>query len=167
MRRRRRGASPVFVVLPERFVALGQLITFEIGSRRLAIDIMAVREIRAWSPATPLPNAPAHVGGVLNLRGVILPVMDLSQQLGWGSNDPSGRHVIIVIRIGDNLRGLVVDAVNDIVTLAPEDIQPVPEIGEAVSASYLQGIANLGDRLIMILDLDRINASAAASQEAA
>lgn len=146
---------------------MGQLITFEIGGRRLAIDIMAVREIRAWSPATPLPNAPAHVGGVLNLRGVILPVMDLSQQLGWGRTDPSGRHVIIVIRIGDHLRGLVVDAVNDIVTIAPEEIQPVPDIGEAVSARYLQGIANLGDRLIMILDLDRLDVGAATNQEAA
>ena len=146
---------------------MGQLITFEIGGRRLGIDIMAVREIRAWSPATPLPNAPAHVGGVLNLRGVILPVVDLSRQLGWGKTDPDGRHVIIVVRIGDQLRGLVVDAVNDIVTIAPEDIQPVPDVGEAVSARYLQGIANLGDRLIMILDLDRLDMGGAANQEAA
>jgi len=146
---------------------LGQLITFEIGGRRLGIDIMAVREIRAWSPATPLPNAPAHVGGVLNLRGVILPVMDLRQQLGWGKTDPDGRHVIIVIRIGEHLRGLVVDAVHDIVTIAPEDIQPVPEVGAAVSARFLQGIANLGDRLIMIMDLDRLDSSEAAAQEAA
>jgi purine-binding chemotaxis protein CheW len=98
---------------------------------------------------------------------VILPVMDLSQQLGWGRTDPSGRHVIIVIRIGDHLRGLVVDAVNDIVTIAPEEIQPVPDIGEAVSARYLQGIANLGDRLIMILDLDRLDVGAATNHEAA
>ena len=146
---------------------MGQLITFEIGGRRLGIDIMAVREIRAWSPATPLPNAPAHVGGVLNLRGVILPVMDLSHQLGWGKTDPDGRHVIIVIHIGEHLRGLVVDAVNDIVTIAQEEIQPVPDVGEAASARYLQGIDNLGDRLIMILDLDRLDVGAAANQEAA
>ena len=166
----RRGpgaASSEDVILPERSFALGQLITFEIGGRRLGIDVMAVREIRAWSPATPLPNAPAHVGGLLNLRGVILPVMDLRQQLGWGKTDPDGRHVIIVVRVGENLRGLVVDAVNDIVTIGPENIQPVPEVGEAVSARYLQGIANLGDRLIMIMDLDRLHAGGAVAREAA
>ena len=64
-----------------------QLITFEIGDRRLGIDIMAIREIRAWSPTTPLPNVPAHVRGVVNLRGVVLPVIDLSQRLGWGTTD--------------------------------------------------------------------------------
>ena len=80
-----------------------QLITFEIGDRRLGIDIMAIREIRAWSPTTPLPNVPAHVRGVVNLRGVVLPVIDLSQRLGWGTTEPSARHVIIVVRIGDQL----------------------------------------------------------------
>jgi purine-binding chemotaxis protein CheW len=119
-----------------------QLITFEIGDRRLGIDIMAVREIRAWSPATPLPNVPPHVRGVVNLRGVVLPVLDLRLRLGWGTTDPSARHVIIVVRIADQLQGIIVDAVSDIVTLVPDDIQPVPEVGD--------------DRLIMILGLDRL-----------
>ncbi|NOS34933.1 chemotaxis protein CheW, partial [Acinetobacter baumannii] len=92
-----------------------QLITFQIGEQVLGVDIMAIREIRAWSPATPLPNVPAHVRGVVNLRGVVLPVLDLSHRLGWGSTDPSSRHVIIVVRIGEQLQGLFVDAVNDIV----------------------------------------------------
>ena len=146
---------------------MSQLITFEIGGRQLGIDIMAVREIRAWSPATPLPHAPAHVGGVLNLRGMILPVMDLRQQLGWGKTDSNARHVIIVVRVGENLRGLVVDGVNDIVTIAPDAIQPVPEVGEAVPARYLRGIANLGDRLIMLLDLDGLDPRGTTAQEAA
>ena len=146
---------------------LQQLITFEIGDRRLGIDIMAVREIRAWSPATPLPNAPAHVGGVLNLRGVILPVLDLRQRLGWGVTDPGGRHVIIVVQVGETLQGLVVDAVSDIVTLGSDDIQPVPDIGESASAAFLEGIANTGDRLIMILGLNRLCEVNAPMREAA
>ena len=72
-----------------------QLITFQLGDQILGVDIMAIREIRAWSPATPLPNVPAHVRGVVNLRGVVLPVLDLRHRLGWGVTDPSARHVII------------------------------------------------------------------------
>jgi purine-binding chemotaxis protein CheW len=134
-----------------------QLITFEIGDRCLGIDIMAIREIRAWSPATPLPNVPAHVRGVVNLRGVVLPVLDLSHRLGWGATEPSARHVIIVVRIGEQLQGIVVDAVSDIVSLGADDIQPVPDVGEAAAAAYLEGIATLDDRLIMILGLDRLS----------
>ena len=133
-----------------------QLITFEIGDRRLGIDIMAVREIRAWSPATPLPNVPPHVRGGVNLRGVVLPVLDLRQRLGWGTTEPSARHVIIVVRIGEQLQGIIVDAVSDIVTLVPEDIQPVPEVGEVTATAFLEGIATIEDRLIMILGLDRL-----------
>lgn len=144
-----------------------QLITFEIGERCLAIDIMAIREIRAWSPASPLPNVPPHVLGVVNLRGVVLPVIDLSQRLGWGATDPSGRHVIIVVRIGEQLQGIVVDAVSDIVTLDPTLIQPVPDVGEASAAAYLEGIATTDERLIIILGLDRLSESDAPLAEAA
>jgi purine-binding chemotaxis protein CheW len=144
-----------------------QLITFEIGDRRLGIDIMAIREIRAWSPTTPLPNVPAHVRGVVNLRGVVLPVIDLSQRLGWGTTEPSARHVIIVVRIGDQLQGIVVDAVSDIVTLGAEDSQPVPDVGDAAAAAYLEGIATLDDRLIMILALDRLSEPSAVLADAA
>lgn len=133
-----------------------EFITFEIGDRRLGIDIMAIREIRAWSPATPLPNAPAHVRGVVNLRGVVLPVLDLRQRLGWGATEPSGRHVIIVVRVGEQLQGIIVDAVSDIVTVGPEQLQPVPDVGQTQAAGFLDGIAMIDGRLIMILGLDRV-----------
>ena len=144
-----------------------EFITFEIGDRRLGIDIMAIREIRAWSPATPLPNSPPHVRGVVNLRGVVLPVLDLSQRLGWGTTEPSGRHVIIVVRIGEQLQGIIVDAVSDIVTLAPEQLQAVPDVGQTQAAAYLDGIATIDGRLIMILGLDRITEPQASLAEAA
>jgi len=144
-----------------------EFITFEIGDRRLGIDIMAIREIRAWSPATPLPNTPSHVRGVVNLRGVVLPVLDLSERLGWGPTEPSGRHVIIVVRVGEQLQGIIVDAVSDIVTLAPDDIQPVPEVGEVTATAFLEGIATIDDRLIMILGLDRLADARAPLAEAA
>jgi len=144
-----------------------EFITFEIGDRRLGIDIMAIREIRAWSPATPLPNSPPHVRGVVNLRGVVLPVLDLSQRLGWGATEPSGRHVIIVVRIGEQLQGIIVDAVSDIVTLGPDQLQPVPDVGQTQAAAFLDGIATIDGRLIMILGLDRITEPQASLAEAA
>ena len=143
-----------------------EFITFEIGDRRLGIDIMAIREIRAWSPATPIPNAPSHVRGVVNLRGVVLPVLDLSQRLGWGATEPTGRHVIIVVRVGEQLQGIIVDAVSDIVTVGPEQLQPVPDVGQTRAAAFLDGIATIDGRLIMILGLDRITEQAGLAEAA-
>jgi len=133
-----------------------QLITFQPGDQYLGVDIMAIREIRAWSPATPLPNVPSHVRGVVNLRGVVLPVLDLRMRLGWGLTDPTTRHVIIVVRIGEQLQGVIVDAVNDIVTIRMEDMQPLPDVGSSQAAALLEGLATVDDRMILILDLDRL-----------
>jgi purine-binding chemotaxis protein CheW len=144
-----------------------EFITFEIGDRRLGIDVMAIREIRAWSPATPLPNTPAYVRGVVNLRGVVLPVLDLSQRLGWGATEPSGRHVIIVVRVAEQLQGIIVDAVSDIVMLNQTDIQPVPDVGQSAAAAFLEGIATIDGKLIMILGLDRITEPQLSLSEAA
>ena len=133
-----------------------QLITFELGDQSLGIDIMAIREIRAWSPATPLPNVPPHIRGVVNLRGVVLPVLDLRMRLGWGLTDPTTRHVIIVVKIGQQLQGMIVDAVNDIVTVNAQDMQPLPDIGSTEAAALLEGLATVDDRMILVLDLDRL-----------
>ena len=130
-----------------------QFITFEVGERRLAIEIMAIREIRAWSPVTALPSVPSHIVGVVNLRGVVLPVTDLRQLLGWGATDTTPRHVIIVVQIGGQLRGIIVDAVHDIATLGAEHIQPVPDIGENTASRLIEGIATVDGNLIMVLDL--------------
>lgn len=132
-----------------------QLITFQLGEQVLGIDIMAIREIRAWSPATPLPNVPPYVRGVVNLRGVVLPVLDLRHRLGWGATDPTARHVIIVVRIGEQLQGLIVDAVNDIVSIDADDIQPLPDVG-GHGPSCLEGLATVEDRMITIVALDRL-----------
>jgi purine-binding chemotaxis protein CheW len=105
-----------------------QFITFQIGEQVLGIDIMAVREIRAWSPTTALPHVANHVRGVVNLRGTVLPVMDLRARLGWGETDPSARHVIMVVRVNEQLQGLIVDAVNDIVTIDEENLQAPPDV---------------------------------------
>lgn len=144
-----------------------QLITFQLGEQVLGVDIMAIREIRAWSPATPLPNVPAYVRGVVNLRGVVLPVLDLRHRIGWGETEPTARHVIIVVRVGEQLQGLIVDAVNDIVAINPEDIQPLPEVGDGTS-SFLDGLVTVDDRMITIVALDKlVDISASATTMAA
>jgi purine-binding chemotaxis protein CheW len=143
-----------------------QLITFQLGDQYLGVDIMAIREIRAWSPATPLPNVPSHVRGVVNLRGVVLPVLDLRHRLGWGMTDPTARHVIIVVRIGEQLQGIIVDAVNDIVTVQTEDMQPLPDMGDAAAQQFLDGLATIDQRLILVLALDRLVERAAMADAA-
>jgi purine-binding chemotaxis protein CheW len=143
-----------------------QLITFQLGDQYLGVDIMAIREIRAWSPATPLPNVPSHVRGVVNLRGVVLPVLDLRHRLGWGMTDPTARHVIIVVRIGEQLQGIIVDAVNDIVTVQTEDMQPLPDMGDAAAQQFLDGLATIDQRLILVLALERLVERAAMADAA-
>ncbi|MGT2513003.1 chemotaxis protein CheW [Sphingomonas panni] len=133
-----------------------QLITFQLGDQILGVDIMAIREICAWSPATPLPNVPPYVRGVVNLRGVVLPVFDLRHRLNWGVTDPSARHVIIVVRIGEQLQGIIVDAVNDIVSIHPDAMQPVPDMGDTEASRFLEGLATIDNRMILVLALDRL-----------
>jgi purine-binding chemotaxis protein CheW len=134
-----------------------QLITFQIGEQYLGVDIMAIREIRAWTPTTMLPHVPNHVRGVVNLRGTVLPVIDLSARLGWGLTDPTARHVIIVVRIADQLHGLIVDAVNDIVSINEEDLQAPPSLGADSTASYLEGLVSVEDRMVMVLQLEQLS----------
>lgn len=135
-----------------------QLITFQIGEQFLGVDIMAIREIRAWTPTTLLPHSPAFVRGVVNLRGTVLPVIDLSARLGWGLAEPTGRHVIIVVQIGAQLNGLIVDAVNDIVTIDGDQLQPPPELAADGSLRFLEGLVPVDDRMVMVLDLDTLAA---------
>src|SRR5689334_2596598 len=105
-----------------------ELIAFRIGEQEFCVNIMSVREIRGWTQATPMPHAPAYVLGVINLRGAVLPIVDLSARLGMKDAEPSARHVIIVAQVKNRVVGLLVEAVSDILTITEENIQPVPEI---------------------------------------
>ena len=97
-----------------------EYITFRIGSQYFCVDIMSVREIRGWTPATALPRAPGFVRGVINLRGVVLPIVDLAERLGFAPAEPTARHVIIVAQTGKQVVGLLVDAVSDIIDMAAD-----------------------------------------------
>ncbi len=133
-----------------------EYVAFRIGTQEFCTDIMAVREIRGWAPATAIPHSPKFVRGVINLRGVVLPVVDLAARLGLPSTDPTARHVIIVTQIGEKVAGLLVDAVSDILSLDPTLIQPTPEVTSQVARNFIRGVVALEDRMISIVFLDAV-----------
>ena len=133
-----------------------ELIAFRVGAQEFCVDIKAVREIRGWTPATALPHTPAYVRGVINLRGVVLPIIDLAARLGFAPVEPSARHVIIVAEIGTQLVGLLVDAVSDIINAADSAIQPTPEIASEAARGFIRGVLTVEGRMISLLTLERV-----------
>lgn len=133
-----------------------ELISFRIAEQEFCLDIMAVREIRGWTPATPLPHSPPFVRGVINLRGAVLPVLDLKARLGLGASEPSERSVIIVVHVGSRLVGLLVDAVSEILAAAPSDVQPTPNVGCQTVGEFVRGIIAQEGRMISWIAIDDI-----------
>jgi purine-binding chemotaxis protein CheW len=130
-----------------------ELIAFRIGDQEFCVNIMAVREIRGWTQATPLPQAPPYIMGVINLRGAVLPIVDLSARLGMKEAEPTARHVIIVAQPRSRVVGLLVEAVSDILTVTEENIQPVPEISSDLERQYARGILAVDKRMICMIEL--------------
>jgi purine-binding chemotaxis protein CheW len=133
-----------------------ELVSFRAGDQDYCLDIMAVREIRGWTPATPLPQTPAHVCGVINLRGAVLPVVDFNRRLGRASTKPSARHVIIVAHIGSRLVGLLVDAVSDILTVTDDMVQPTPDVACETVSAFVRGIIAIEGRMISLVAMDTV-----------
>jgi purine-binding chemotaxis protein CheW len=133
-----------------------ELITFRVGEQLFCVDIMAVREIRGWSAPTPLPQSPSFVTGVINLRGQVLPIVDMAARLGLPPAEPTARHVIIVVAIAQRLVGVLVDAVCDIVTVAPDALQPPPDLTGEAAGAFVTGLLTEEDRLISLIALDNL-----------
>jgi purine-binding chemotaxis protein CheW len=133
-----------------------QLVCFTIGDETYGIDIRAVREIRAWSATTVLPNAPDFVRGVINLRGTVVPILDLRARFGRGRTEPTKVHVVIVVAIDSRIVGILVDTVSDIVAVATTEIRPVPEIGGAEMQECLDGLIAQGEQMIALVAAERI-----------
>ena len=133
-----------------------EFVAFRIGAQEFCIDIMSVREIRGWTPATPLPHAPSYVRGVINLRGSVLPIVDLAERLGFPPIEATVRQVIIVVQVGGQIIGLLVDAVSDILTQSTENIQPTPDIATDVVKSFVRGVLAIEGRMIGLVELDSL-----------
>ncbi|WP_374281537.1 chemotaxis protein CheW [Novosphingobium sp.] len=136
-----------------------ELITFEVAGQVFGLDIMAIREIRAWTPVTKLPRVPAHVAGVVNLRGTVLPVVDLAARLGWAPTEATSRHAIIVTQLGGQVSGWIVESVSDIVTLPGDALQPAPATGSDSVVQFLEGLAAIDDHMVQVLNLAALSAN--------
>ncbi|HLZ74157.1 chemotaxis protein CheW [Phenylobacterium sp.] len=133
-----------------------ELISFRLAAQDFCVDIMAVREIRGWTPATALPGSPNFVCGVINLRGAVLPIVDLAFRLGFDTTDPTAKHVIIVVELGGRVIGLLVDGVSDILTVTDDAIQPTPDVASDAAKSFVRGLLPGEGRMISLLGLDHI-----------
>jgi purine-binding chemotaxis protein CheW len=133
-----------------------QFVSFAIDDDQYGVDIMAVREIKGWSEITHLPNQPGYVRGVLNLRGVIVPIIDLRCRFGQGLTAATPMHVVIIVQIGARLAGLLADRVLDIVALEQAQVQPVPRIAQASRINFLSGLATIDNAMIALIDLKNL-----------
>ena len=133
-----------------------QFITFLTGEQEYGANIMMIREIRGWTETTPLPHSPDYVRGVINLRGVVLPVVDLKARLGRGLTAANPKHVIIVVSTGERTLGLLVDAVSDILTARSSDIQPTPDLARDAQSDFVDGIVVLDQRMVTLLSMEKL-----------
>jgi purine-binding chemotaxis protein CheW len=138
--------------------AVGQgaeLLSVRIGDQDFALDIMAVREIRGWIASTPLPHAPSFIKGMINLRGVILAIVDLAERLGLPTREPDSSSVVVVVEARGRIIGLVVDAVSDIITVKDDMVQSPPDVGSG-TASLIPGVLTLEGRIVSIIAIPSI-----------
>jgi purine-binding chemotaxis protein CheW len=133
-----------------------EVLSFQLGKEEYAISILKVQEIRGYESVARIANAPAYVKGVLNLRGIIVPIVDMRIKFGLGEPTYDQFTVVIILNIGHRVIGMVVDSVSDVVTLAPDQIRPAPAMGTSVDTSYLQGIGTNGERMLILVDIDKL-----------
>ncbi|MDE2303956.1 MAG: purine-binding chemotaxis protein CheW [Gammaproteobacteria bacterium] len=137
-----------------------QVLTFSLGEEHFGVDILRVKEIRGWTPVTKIPQVPPHVLGVLNLRGSIVPIVDLRVRFGLAHAEFTPLTVIIVltVNVGDTQRefGLVVDGVSDVVNIAAENLKDTPSLGSAAAAACIRGLAVVAERMLILLDVDTL-----------
>ena len=143
---------------------LRQFVSFVIGEQHYCVDIMAVREIKAWTGTTALPNSPAHIRGVINLRGAIVPVIDLRKRFGQELTEPTPSHVVVIVAVGDVQNGLLVDGVSDIVTVNRNDIAPIPNMEGEDKNPYFQGLITGQEKLVAVIALDQLIAQRTGEQ---
>lgn len=125
-----------------------ELISFQIGGQEFCIDVRSVREIRGWTPTTPIPQAPDYMLGVINLRGVVTPVLDLRCRLGLGRTEPSSRHVIVVVEQDTRIAGVVVDEVQETFQVSASLLQDPPVLGCGAGEQFVDAIFPLGERML-------------------
>lgn len=140
--------------------AAREFLTFNLGGEEYGIEILKVQEIRGYDAVTTIANAPAFIKGVINLRGVIVPIVDLRIKFNIGSAEYNQFTVVIVLNVGRRVVGIVVDSVSDVLTLSAEQIKPAPEFASTVDTGALTGLGSIDDRMLILVDIERLMLSA-------
>jgi purine-binding chemotaxis protein CheW len=138
---------------------VSQYLTFRIGAEEYGLEILRVQEIKGYGAVTALPNTPRYLKGVMNLRGTIIPIIDLRLKLGLEAVEYTAFTVVIVVRAGASVVGLVVDSVSDVLDIPVNDIQPTPDFGHGVDTRLIHGVSQTGDTLVVLLNLDAVLSS--------
>ena len=133
-----------------------ELLTFTLGAESYGLDILKVQEIRGYEPPTRIANTPDFIKGVINLRGHIVPIVDLRVKLGLGEASFDASTVVIVLNVLERVVGVVVDGVSDVIAIAADAIQPAPEFGAVLDTQYIQGLATVDDQLLILVDIEKL-----------
>ncbi|MES2932079.1 MAG: chemotaxis protein CheW [Pseudomonadota bacterium] len=141
-------------------IAGHEFLAFTLGKEEYGIDILKVQEIRGYEAVTRIANAPEFIKGVINLRGIIIPVVDMRIKFNLGTPIYDQFTVVIILNISGRVIGMVVDSVSDVTTLSPEQVKPAPEMGAAFNTDYLIGLGALDERMLILVDIDKLMSSA-------
>lgn len=136
-----------------------EVLAFKLGKEEYGIDILAVQEIRSYEATTHIANVPDYVKGIINLRGVIVPIVDMRLKFRVGEATYDASTVVVIVNIDGRIAGIVVDAVSDVVMLAPEEVKPAPDMGNTLHAEYLTGLATLEQRMLILIDVIKLMSS--------
>jgi purine-binding chemotaxis protein CheW len=137
-----------------------EFLVFTVAAQEYGIDILKVQEIRGYENVTRIANAPAFIKGVINLRGIIVPIVDMRIKFNLGEPSYDQFTVVIILSIAGRVMGMVVDSVSDVTTLQPEQIRPAPQMGCALNTDYLVGLGTVEERMLILLDIERLMSSA-------
>jgi len=133
-----------------------ELLTFTLGNEEYGIDILKVQEIRGYDAVTTIANAPEFIKGVINLRGIIVPIVDMRIKFKLGNVSYDETTVVIILNVANRVVGMVVDGVSDVTTLSPEEVKPAPEFGAGLDTQYLLGLGTLDERMIILVDIEKL-----------
>jgi purine-binding chemotaxis protein CheW len=138
----------------------GEFLTFRLGKEEYGIDILKVQEIRSYEPPTRIANSPPFIKGVVNLRGVIVPIVDMRLQLNCDTAEYNSFTVVIVLNVQGRIVGTVVDSVSDVIEMQADDIRPAPEMNSAIDSTFITGIGKIGERMLILMDIENLLSSA-------
>ncbi|HEY5801736.1 MAG TPA: chemotaxis protein CheW [Burkholderiaceae bacterium] len=140
-------------------LAGSEFLAFKLGAEEYGIDILKVQEIRGYEAVTRIANAPAFMKGVVNLRGIIVPVVDMRIKFNLGTPTYDQFTVVIILNIGGRVMGMVVDSVSDVTTLLPEQVKAAPDMGTSFNSEYMIGMGTIDERMLILIDIDKLMSS--------